>query len=84
MHSSRFIASGQPARQEEQKGQEDILILSSCIAAQQRFSAVLYPPLSDWIVSSNFIWKKWAHFRLQKTPEGIRKFAISPKFSAKG
>ena len=64
-HSSRFIASGLPAGQDA-KGQEDRLILPSCIAAQRRSSrssALLYPSLSGWIVSSSFIWKKWAHFR---------------------
>jgi hypothetical protein len=73
MHLSRFIASGQPAGQEK-KGQEDILILPSCIAAPRRSSrssALLYPSLSDWIVSSSFFLEKvgslslakWAHFR---------------------
>ena len=65
-HSSRFIASGLPAGQDA-KGQEDLLILPSCIAAQRRSSrssALLYAkrPLSDWIVSSSFIRKRWAHF----------------------
>src|SRR3990170_6761666 len=39
-HSSRFIASGLPAGQDA-KGQEDLLILPSCIAAQRRSEPVL-------------------------------------------
>jgi hypothetical protein len=45
--SSRFIAFGLPARQDE-KGQSDCLALPCCIAAQQRSSrssALLYPLL---------------------------------------
>jgi hypothetical protein len=47
--SSRFIAFGLPAGQDE-KGQSDCLALPCCIAAQQRSSrssALLYPLLGN-------------------------------------
>jgi len=47
MHSSRFIASGQPAGQEEKKGQEDILILPSCIARSTALESLLSVALSS-------------------------------------
>jgi hypothetical protein len=72
--SSRFIACGLPAGQNE-KGQRDGLALSCCIAAQRRSgcsSALPYPSLSkqDFITRSLYMTKmgsfsiiKWSPFR---------------------
>jgi hypothetical protein len=72
--SSRFIAFGLPAGQDE-KGQSDCLALPCCIAAQQRSSrssALLYPLLGnrDFITRSlcrtkmgSFSIIKWSPFR---------------------
>lgn len=72
--SSRFIAFGLPAGQEE-KGQSDCLALPCCIAAQQRSSrssALLYPLLGnrDFITRSlcstktgSFSIIKWSLFK---------------------
>jgi hypothetical protein len=58
--SSRFIAFGLPAGQDE-KGQSDCLALPCCIAAQQRSSrssALLYPLLGIGILSPLFVHDK--------------------------
>jgi len=72
--SSRFIAFGLPAGQDE-KGQSDCLALPCCIAAQQRSSrssALLYPLLGnrDFITRSSrktkmgsFSIIKWSLFK---------------------
>jgi hypothetical protein len=72
--SSRFIAFGLPAGQDE-KGQSDCLALPCCIAAQQRSSrssALLYPLLGnrDFITRSLCMTKmgyfsiiKWSPFK---------------------
>jgi hypothetical protein len=72
-HSSRFIASGLPAGQDA-KGQEDLLILPSCIARSTTLESLLSVALSfierlDCIIQfhlekvGSLSLLKWAHFQ---------------------